>query len=91
MQQASCLEGGPLLWIRPLYLHVNQKSDDDDDDDDEKGVKRKIKEQYKEEQRGEWPFSMPLHSKSLSTHTSYTNLLFCTVAEKFFIEKKLLY
>ena len=34
MQQASCLEGGPLLWIWPLYLHVNQKSDDDDDDDD---------------------------------------------------------
>ena len=33
MQQASCLEGGPLLWIWPLYLHVNQKSDDDDDDD----------------------------------------------------------
>ena len=22
--QASCLEGGPLLWIWPLYLHVNQ-------------------------------------------------------------------
>ena len=35
MQQASYLEGGPLLWILPLYLHVNQKSDDDDDDDDE--------------------------------------------------------
>ena len=35
MQQASCLEGGPLLWIWPLHLHVNQKSDDDDDDDDE--------------------------------------------------------
>ena len=35
MQQASCLEGGPLLWIWPLYLHVNQKSDDDDDDDDD--------------------------------------------------------
>ena len=34
MQQASCLEGGPLLWIWPLYLHVNQKSDDDDDDDE---------------------------------------------------------
>ena len=34
MQQASCLEGGPLLWIWPLYLHVNKKSDDDDDDDD---------------------------------------------------------
>ena len=33
VQQASCLEGGPLLWIWPLYLHVNQKSDDDDDDD----------------------------------------------------------
>ena len=32
LQQASCLEGGPLLWIWPLYLHVNQKSDDDDDD-----------------------------------------------------------
>ena len=30
MQQASCLEGGPLLWIWPLYLHINQKSDDDD-------------------------------------------------------------
>ena len=25
-------EGGTLLWIWPLYLHVNQKSDDDDDD-----------------------------------------------------------
>ena len=32
VQQASCLEGGPLLWIWPLYLHVNKKSDDDDDD-----------------------------------------------------------
>ena len=30
MQQASYLEGGPLLWILPLSLHVNQKSDDDD-------------------------------------------------------------
>ena len=30
VQQASYLEGGPLLWILPLYLHVNQKSDDDD-------------------------------------------------------------
>ena len=35
LQQASCLEGGPLLWIWPLYLHVNQKSDDDDDDEAE--------------------------------------------------------
>ena len=34
MQLACCLEGGPLLWIWPLYLHVNEKSDDDDDDDD---------------------------------------------------------
>ena len=25
--------GGPLLWIWPLYLHVNQKSDYDDDDE----------------------------------------------------------
>ena len=25
------LEGGPLLWILPLYLHANQKSDDDDE------------------------------------------------------------
>ena len=32
MQQASCLEGGPLLWILPLYLHVNKKSDDVDDE-----------------------------------------------------------
>ena len=35
MQQASCLEGGSLLWILPLYLHVSQKSDDDDDDNDD--------------------------------------------------------
>ena len=39
MQQASYLEGGPLLWIWPLYLHVTQKSDDDDDDDDDDDVK----------------------------------------------------
>ena len=25
---------GPLVWMLPLYLHVNKKSDDDDDDDD---------------------------------------------------------
>ena len=24
-------ERGPLLWVWPLYLHVNKKSDDDDD------------------------------------------------------------
>ena len=30
LQQASYLEGGPLMWMLPLYLHVNQKSDDDD-------------------------------------------------------------
>ena len=34
VQQASCLERGPLLWIWPLYLHVNRKFDDDDDDDE---------------------------------------------------------
>ena len=31
VQQASYLEGGPLMWMLPLYLHVNQKSDYDDD------------------------------------------------------------
>ena len=35
VQQASYLEGGPLMWMLPLYLHVNQKSGDDDDDDDD--------------------------------------------------------
>ena len=29
-QEASYLEGGPLMWMLPLYLHVNQKSDYDD-------------------------------------------------------------
>ena len=33
MQQASYLEGGPLMLMLPLYLLVNQKSVDDDDDD----------------------------------------------------------
>ena len=27
------LEGGPLMWMLPLYLHVNKKSDDDDEFD----------------------------------------------------------
>ena len=36
MRAANQLPGrGLLLWIWPLYLHVNQKSDDDDDDDDD--------------------------------------------------------
>ena len=39
--QASYLEGGPLMWKLPLYLHVYQKSEDDDDggddDDDDDG------------------------------------------------------
>ena len=30
IQQASYLEEGPLMWILPLYLHVNKKSDGDD-------------------------------------------------------------
>ena len=34
VQQASYLEGGPLMWMLPLYLHVDQKSEDDDDDGD---------------------------------------------------------
>ena len=35
VQQASYLERGPLMWMLPLYLHINQKSDDDDDDNDD--------------------------------------------------------
>ena len=35
MQQASYLEGGPLMWILPLYLHINKKSHYDYDDADE--------------------------------------------------------
>ena len=35
VQQASYLEGRSLMWMLPLYLHVNQKCDDDDDDDDD--------------------------------------------------------
>ena len=27
VQQASYLEGGPLMWMLPLYLHINKKSD----------------------------------------------------------------
>ena len=30
VQLASYLEGGPLMWMMPLHLHVNQKSDYDD-------------------------------------------------------------
>ena len=30
MQQAIYLEGGPLMWMLPLYLHINQKSDYDE-------------------------------------------------------------
>ena len=31
VQLASYLDGGPLMWMKPLYLHVNQKSDYDYD------------------------------------------------------------
>ena len=31
--QASYLEGGPPMWMLPLYLHVNKKYDDDDNDE----------------------------------------------------------
>ena len=35
MRAASQLPGsGPLMWMMPLHLHVNQKSNNDDDDDD---------------------------------------------------------
>ena len=30
VQLASYLERGPLMWMMPLHLHVNQKSDYDD-------------------------------------------------------------
>ena len=30
VQLASYLERGPLMWMMPLHLHVNQKSDHDD-------------------------------------------------------------
>ena len=30
LQLASYLERGPLMWMMPLHLHVNQKSDYDD-------------------------------------------------------------
>ena len=30
VQQACYPEGGPLMWMLPLYLHVNQKYSDDD-------------------------------------------------------------
>ena len=32
VQLASYLEGGPLMWMMPLHLHVNKKTDYDDDD-----------------------------------------------------------
>ena len=32
MQPVSYQEGGPLMWMMPLHMHVNQKSDDEDDD-----------------------------------------------------------
>ena len=35
MQLAIFLEGGPLMWMMPLQLHVNQKSEYDDDEDND--------------------------------------------------------
>ena len=32
VQLASYLERGPLMWMVPLHLHINQKSDYDYDD-----------------------------------------------------------
>ena len=32
LKQASYLEGGPLMWMLPQYLHVIQKANYDDDD-----------------------------------------------------------
>ena len=31
VQLASYLEGGPLMWMMPMHLHGNQKSDYDSD------------------------------------------------------------
>ena len=47
MRAASQLPGGPLMWMLPMYLHVNQKSDDDDD----MGVAV----------NGVWPFEQTVH------------------------------
>ena len=33
VQLASYMDRGPLMWMMPLHLHVNQKSDYDYDDD----------------------------------------------------------
>ena len=34
MRATNQLPGrGPFMWMLPLYLHINKKSDDDDDDD----------------------------------------------------------
>ena len=34
VQQASYLEGGQMMQLLSLYLHINEKSEDDDDDDE---------------------------------------------------------
>ena len=36
--QARYLEGGPLIWMLPQYLHINQKSNDDGDDEDDETI-----------------------------------------------------
>ena len=48
---------------------------------------RKKKEQYKEDQTGEWLFSIPLDNKSLSACISYMNLLFVQLLRNFFYGK----
>ena len=35
VQLACYLDRAPLLWMMPLHLHVNKKSDYDDDDEDD--------------------------------------------------------
>ena len=37
------LAGGLLMWMLPLYLHVNKKSNDNDDDDDDMQSVKSIK------------------------------------------------
>ena len=42
MQQASYLEGDPLMWLLPLYLQANKRSGDDDDKYSPKWERRQI-------------------------------------------------
>ena len=53
---------GPLMWILPLYLHVNQKSNDDDDDDDNEAYQFTLRKRYQE---CSWEVSLVAKNKIL--------------------------